>query len=58
VGSVYRWRRASAADGEAALVAKPVPGAPRKLTDQQCEQLLRLLLQGARANGFSNELWT
>jgi transposase len=28
------------------------------LTDQQCEQLLQLLLQGAQANGFPNELWT
>jgi transposase len=28
------------------------------LTDQHCEQLLQLLLQGARANGFPNELWT
>jgi transposase len=28
------------------------------LTDQQCEPLLPLLLQGARAHGFPNALWT
>jgi transposase len=40
------------------LAPKPVPGRPRKLTDAQRHQLLDLLLQGARANGFPNELWT
>jgi transposase len=35
-----------------------VPGAPRQLTDQQRAQLVPLLLKGARANGFPNELWT
>jgi transposase len=50
--------RGLAAWGERALAPKPVPGAPRKLTDAQCEPLVQLLLQGARANGFPNELWT
>ena len=58
IGSVYRWRRAWATGGEAALAAKPTPGAPRQLTDQQREHLLQLLLHGARAHGFPNELWT
>lgn len=57
-GSVSRWRQAWASGGEAALAPKPVPGRPRKLTTQQCAQLGQLLLQGARANGFPNELWT
>ena len=35
-----------------------MPGAPRKLTDAQCTHLLQLLLQGASAHGFANELWT
>src|SRR6266536_2119944 len=47
IGSVYRWRRAWTTGGEAALAAKPTPGAPRKLTDQQREHLLQLLLQTA-----------
>jgi transposase len=58
VGSVAQWRQAWASGGEAALAAKPVPGRPRKLTDQQCRQLLQLLLKGARAYGLPNELWT
>ena len=28
------------------------------MIDQPCEQLLPLLLQGARAHGFPNALWT
>ena len=58
VSSVAQWREAWQHGGEAALVPKPVPGAPRKLTDQQGAQVLQLLLQGARAHGFANELWT
>jgi len=58
VGSVYRWRRAWAGGGEAALAAKPTPGAPRKLTDPQREPLLHRLWPGARTQGFPNERWT
>src|SRR5918999_3555824 len=43
VGSVSQWRQAWASGGEEALAAKPVPGRPRKLTDQQCQRLLPLL---------------
>jgi transposase len=56
--SVYQWRQAWRNGGEAALAPKHAPGRPRKLTEQQCEQLLQLLLQGARVQGFPNELWT
>jgi transposase len=58
VSSVSQWRAAWQQGGEAALAPKPVPGAPRKLPDQQCKQLVPLLLKGARAQGFPNELWT
>ena len=44
--------------GAEALAAKPVPGRPPKLSEPQCRQLLDLLLQGAVACGFPNELWT
>jgi transposase len=56
--SVYQWRHVWQHGGEAALAPKPAPGRPRKLTDVQCEQLLQLLLQGAKTHGFPNELWT
>jgi transposase len=58
VGAVFQWRQAWAQGGEAALAPKPVPGRPRKLTARQGERLQQLLLQGARAYGFPNELWT
>jgi transposase len=58
VSSVSQWRNAWRQGGDGALAPKPVPGRPRKLTDAQRHQLLNLLLQGARANGFPNELWT
>jgi transposase len=53
---VYQWQQAWRTGGEAALVPKAVPDRPRKLAEQQRAQLLRLLLQEARANGFPNEL--
>jgi transposase len=40
------------------LTAKAVPGAKRRLTDTQLGKLERLLLKGAPAHGFPNELWT
>ena len=43
------------ADG---LAAKPASGARRRLTDPQLAELEQLLLQGAPAHGFPNELWT
>jgi len=58
VGAVYQWQQAWAQGGEAALVAKPVPGRPRKLTAPQGEPWQQLLRQGARASGFPNERWT
>ena len=58
VTSVHRWQQAWAHGGDRALAPKPVSGRPRKLTDAQCQQLLHVLSQGARAYGFANELWT
>src|SRR3954452_9762493 len=54
--SLHRWRRM--ARQEEGLKAKPVTGPKRRLTDSQRCELERLLLQGATAHGFANELWT
>jgi transposase len=57
-GSVCRWRDMLAQQGEAGLTAKRHPGSTPKLNAAQCQQLLTLLSQGARAHGWRNELWT
>jgi transposase len=56
--SVFRWQQAVLQDGPGALKAKPVPGRPRKLQEDECRQLLKLLSEGALAYGFPNDLWT
>jgi transposase len=54
--SLHRWRRmARQADG---LAAKPPSGAKRRLSDAQLAELEQLLLKGAPAHGFPNDLWT
>ena len=58
IASVWRWRQSVAEGGLAALAAKPVPGRPRKLQKDECQKLLDLLLKGAMAYGYPNELWT
>ena len=57
-GAVHRWIQDWKRNGDAALAAKPAPGRPRKLTLKQRENLLKLLLAGALAWGFPNEMWT
>ena len=40
------------------MAAKPHPGPPAKLSEDQREQLCDLLVEGARAAGYDNDLWT
>lgn len=58
ISSVSRWRQAVTQGGLKALAGKPVPGRPRKLGEAECRRLLELLLKGAVAYGYPNELWT
>jgi transposase len=44
--------------GDAALAPKPVPGRPQKLLSDQCRRLFDILMQGAMAYGFPNDIWT
>ncbi len=55
--SLYRWRQAArfCPDG---LAARPHPGPAPRLDDAQLERLENLLLDGATAHGWPNELWT
>ena len=58
VSSVFRWQQAHLEGGESALTPKPVPGRPAKLDSRQQGRLWKILLKGAIAYGFPNELWT
>jgi len=56
--SVTRWKRAYDRNGETALAARPHPGPKPKLTRRKLEQLVGMLLKGARRYGYSTDLWT
>lgn len=56
--SVSRWKKDLEQGGLEALRAKPHPGRRPRLTAVQKQELERILLQGARASGFSTDLWT
>lgn len=56
--SVMRWRNSVQRRGQAGLEAKPAPGRPPKLAARQLKRLVKLLLKGALARGYSTQLWT
>lgn len=56
--SVRRWRQAHRRKGDRGLDCTPHPGRPCLLTTSQKTRLRKRLLKGAKANGFSTDLWT
>jgi transposase len=56
--SVRRWKAAARRGGSPALAARPAPGRPPKLEHRRHPRLEKLLLGGAQAAGFANDLWT
>jgi transposase len=58
LSSVVRWTQAYRRDRRHGLSARPTPGRPPRLTVAQRERLRRYLLAGARAAGYTTELWT
>jgi transposase len=56
--SVSRWQAEVSLRGPDALRPKPAPGRPPRVTARQRAKLLKLLLKGATAHGFSTDLWT
>lgn len=57
--TIYRWLEAHSSGGEDALKAKPIPGAPPKLTDRQTAKLSRLVrTKNPLQLRFEFALWT
>ena len=56
--TVSRWLRRAREQGKRSLRARIRPGAPRRLTDDQIEQIPKLLWHGAEAYGFLGNVWT
>jgi transposase len=55
--SLYRWL-GMAKESPEGLAAKPHPGPRPRLTVEQLQELERPLLQGAKAHGWHNDLWS
>ncbi len=56
--TVAKWMKAYRDGGEASLAAKPVPGRPRFLSDEQEAEVRSWLLKKPTAFGFRTDLWT
>jgi len=56
--SVSRWEKVRQEGGAEALRRPKRFGRPRRLSDEQCAELIRQLKVGALAAGFATELWT
>jgi transposase len=57
-GAVSQWLAAAGAGGPDALLSRPVPGHPARLTGEQKRLVPDLLWHGPEAYGFRGELWT
>jgi transposase len=59
-GAVSQWfkRVEQAAGNKEALLHRPPPGVPRKLSVDQMVELPSLLLKGASSFGFVGDVWT
>lgn len=56
--SVRRWKAAHRREGAEGIKARPTPGRPCALNEKQKRRLEKLLLKGAQAADFANDLWT
>ena len=56
--SVMRWRDAVQRHGAAGLAVRFSPGRPPKLRPGERRRLVKILLKGALAQGYTTDLWT
>ena len=58
ISSLVRWMQSFRRKGKAGLKPRPTPGRPPQMKRHQKQQLIELLQRGARAAGYSTEMWT
>lgn len=58
LSSVVRWAQAYRTLKRKGLRARPTPGRPPRLSQEEREHLKQSLLQGAQAAGYTTDLWT
>src|ERR1700693_3100604 len=56
--SVMRWQDAVQRHGGAGLAVRLSPGRPPKLRAGERRRLVKMLLKGALAQGYTTDLWT
>jgi len=56
--SVTRWKEVIRKEGVEGLKAKPAPGRPPLLSKGQKNKLVKILLRGPCASGYTTDLWT
>lgn len=56
--AVRKWYDAWKKQGTRGLMAKPKPGRPTELTTLKRQRVVRALLRGPRAFGYTTEVWT
>jgi transposase len=57
-GAVSRWLSAARRGGTQALLSRPIPGRPPRLTLEQLRWVPDFLWHGAEAYGFRGDVWT
>ena len=57
-GAVSRWLSAARHGGTDALLSRPIPGRPTRLTPEQRRRVPDFLWHGAEAYGFRGDVWT
>ena len=57
-GAVSQWKKAYQTKGAKGISARLHPGPRPRLSDKERQQLERILLKGARSQGYGTELWT
>jgi len=56
--SVSKWKKILNEEGLEGLKARKAPGGKAKLSPEQQVELVEILIEGAKSQGYPNDLWT